>query len=46
MMILQNSIKNDHRKNGASKYDRKMTEFDVLTKRIRYRVNILGINLA
>ena len=39
VMILQNLIKAYHRKSGKSKYDRKLTELDVETTRIRSRVN-------
>ena len=39
VIILQNLITTNHRKNGGSKYDRKLTELDVVTTRIRYRVN-------
>ena len=39
VIILQNLIKAYHRKSGKSKYDRKLTEIDVLTTRIRSRVN-------
>ena len=46
VIILQNLIKAHHRKSGKSKYDRKLTELDVETTRIRSRVNgILGSNL-
>ena len=38
-MILQNLIEVYHRKSGKSKYDRKLTELDVETTRIRSRVN-------
>ena len=38
MIILQNFITTNHRKSGKSKYDRKLTELDVITMRIRYRV--------
>ena len=38
-VILQNLIKAYHRKSGKSKYDRKLTELDVGTTRIRSRVN-------
>ena len=42
-VILQNLIKAYHRKSGKSKYDRKLTELDVETTRIRSRVNgVLG----
>ena len=39
VIILQNLIKAYHRKSGKSKYDRKLTELDVETTRIRSRVN-------
>ena len=39
VIILQNLIKAYHRKTGKSKYDRKLTELDVETTRIRSRVN-------
>ena len=39
VIILQNLIKMYHRKSGKSKYDRKLTELDVETTRIRSRVN-------
>ena len=39
IIILQNSIKAYHRKSDKSKYDRKLTELDVETTRIRSRVN-------
>ena len=39
VIILQNFIKAYHRKSGKSKYDRKLTELDVETTRIRSRVN-------
>ena len=39
VIILQNLIKAYHRKSGKSKYDRKPTELDVETTRIRSRVN-------
>ena len=39
VIILQNLIKAYHRKSGKSKYDRKLTELDVETARIRSRVN-------
>ena len=43
VIILQNLIKACHRKSGKSKYDRKLTELDVETARIRSRVNgVLG----
>ena len=38
VIILQNLIKAYHRKSGKSKYDRKLTELDVETTRIRSRV--------
>ena len=36
MIILQSLITTNHRKSG--KHDRKLTELDVVTKRIRYRL--------
>ena len=39
LIILPNLIKVYHRKSGKSKYDRKLTELDVETTRIRSRVN-------
>ena len=39
IIILQNLIATHHRKSGERKYDRKLTELDVVTMRIRYRVN-------
>ena len=39
VIILQNLIKAYLRKSGKSKYDRKLTEIDVETTRIRSRVN-------
>ena len=39
MITLQNLKTTSHRKSGESKYDRKLTELDVVTTRIRYRVN-------
>ena len=39
MMILQNLTTTERRKSGESKYDRKLTELDAVTTRIRYRVN-------
>ena len=39
VIILQNLTKAYHRKSGKSKYDRKLTELDVETTRIRSRVN-------
>ena len=39
MIISQNLIKAYHKKSGKSKYDRKLTELDVRTTRIRFRVN-------
>ena len=39
VIILQNLIKAYLRKSGKSKYDRKLTELDVETTRIRSRVN-------
>ena len=40
MIILQNLTTNQ-RKSGKSKYDRKLTKIDVVTTRIRYRVNVV-----
>ena len=42
VMILQNLIKAYHR-SGKNKYDRKLTELDVETTRIRSRVNGVSI---
>ena len=39
VIILQNLSKAYHRKSGKSKHDRKLTELDVETTRIRSRVN-------
>ena len=39
MIILQNLITTNHRKSGKSKDNLKLTELDVVTMRIRYRVN-------
>ena len=39
VIILQNLTKAYHRKSGKSKYDRKLTELDVETTRIRSRVD-------
>ena len=44
VIILQNVIKAYHRKSGKSKYDRKLTELDVETPRIRSCVNGVLIN--
>ena len=44
VIILQNLIKVYHRKSGKSKYDRKLTELDVETTRIRSRVNGVLVN--
>ena len=41
---LQNLIKTYYRKSGKSKYDRKLTELDVETTRIRSRVNGVLVN--
>ena len=38
-MILQNLTTTNHRQSGESKYDRKLTELDVVTTRVWYRVN-------
>ena len=43
-IILQNLIKAYHRKSGKSKCDRKLTELDVETTRIRSRVNAVLID--
>ena len=43
VIILQNVIKAYHRKSGKTKYDRKLTELDVETTRIRSRVNGVSI---
>ena len=45
VIILQNLIKAYHRKSGKSKYDSKLTELDVGTTRIRFRVNGVLANL-
>ena len=43
VIILQDLIKAYHRKSGKSKYDRKLTDLDVETTRIWFRVNgVLG----
>ena len=43
VLILQNLITTKHRKRGGNEYDRKLTEFDVVTMRNGYRVNgVLG----
>ena len=39
IIILLNLTTTNHRKSGESKYDRKLTELNVVTTRIRYRVN-------
>ena len=39
MITLQNSITINHRKGGRNKYDRKLTQLDVVTMSIRYSVN-------
>ncbi len=39
VIILQSLITTNHRKSGKSKDDLKLTELDVVTMRIRYRVN-------
>ena len=39
MIILQNLTTTNHRKSGESKYDRSLTEIDVVSTRIRYRAN-------
>ena len=38
-IILDNLITTNYGKNGKKKYDRKLTERDVVTIRSRYRVN-------
>ena len=45
VIILQNLIKAYHRKSGKSKYDRKLTELDVETTRIRSRACERGLKL-
>ena len=40
MIRLDNLITTNHRNSGKSKYDRKLTEFDVVATRIRYSVNV------
>ena len=44
MIILQNLTTTNHRKSGESKYDHKLTELNVVTTRIWYRVN--GVSLG
>ena len=44
VIILQNLIKAYHRKRGKSKYDRKLTELNVETTRIRSRVNGVSVS--
>ena len=39
MIILQNITTTNHRKSGEREYDSKLTDLDVVTTRIRYRVN-------
>ena len=39
MIVLQSLITTNHRGSVKSKYDRKLTELNVVTKRIRYCVN-------
>ncbi len=39
MIILQNSTTTNHRESGKSEDDLKLTELDVVTLQIRYRVN-------
>ena len=46
VIILQNLIKAHHRKSGKSKYDRKLTELDVETTRIRSRACERGLRLV
>ena len=43
MIVLQNLITTNHRRSVKSKYDRKLTELNVVTKRIRYRVNRVSV---
>ena len=46
MIVLQNLITTNHRRSAKSKYDRKQTELNVVTKGIQQRVNsILIMNL-
>ena len=42
MIILQNLITTNHRKSGKNKDDLKLTELDVVTMRIRFRVFFYG----
>ena len=46
MIILQNLITTNHRKSGKSKDDLKLTELDVVTMRIRYRVNGVSFSVG
>ena len=46
MIILQNLITTNHRKSGKSKDDLKLTELDVVTMRIRYRVNGFSVDFG
>ena len=39
IIFIHNLTTANHRKSGESKYDRNLTELDVVTTRIRYRVN-------
>ena len=43
VIILLNLLKTNHRKSGESNYDRKLTELDVVTTRIQYRVNGVSV---
>ena len=46
ILILHNLTTANHRKSGESKYDRELAKLDVVTTRIRYRVNgVSGNNL-
>ena len=38
-MIIPQNLTTNHRKSGERKCDRKLTELNVVTTRIRYRVN-------
>ena len=46
VVMLQNLIKAYYRKSGKSKYDRKLTELDVETTRIRSRVNGVWVSIV
>ena len=39
MVVLQNLKSNNHRSSVMTKYDCKLTELNVVTRQIRYRVN-------